>query len=66
MEEDIIWIDLRAACLKLTERQQTAVYLYLMGYTQAEIGGMMDCNQQAAGKHLRAAVRNLGQILAYR
>jgi DNA-directed RNA polymerase specialized sigma24 family protein len=66
MVEDSIclWMDIRSACDQLTARQQVALRLWLMGYTETEIGAEMGCAQQVAGRHIQAALRNLNQMLA--
>ena len=48
-------IDLDAALSSLTERQREVVLLYADGYTQREIGGMLEISHQSVSRILSRA-----------
>jgi DNA-directed RNA polymerase specialized sigma subunit len=55
--EDIATLnrDFEFACSELTQRQKTAVLLRKDGYTQVEIGAMMEISHQSVSRLLKRA-----------
>ena len=52
--------DLKRAMRSLTAAQYDAVlYVYIMGYTEAEAGGILGCGQRALHDRLDAALKKL-------
>lgn len=56
-------IDVQAAIHSITDRQRAALGLAIMGLTEEEIGQQMGITQQAASKHVAAAVANLNKAI---
>ena len=46
-------LDFEDSCVKMTERQKTAVLLHRDGYTLREIGAMLDISHQSVLRLLR-------------
>lgn len=56
-------IDLDAVLSTLTERQREVVQLYADGYTQREIGGMLEMNQSSISRILGNLRIKRGELL---
>lgn len=70
-ETDALWIAHLKNCLhvalfkEVTDRQREVLELFMQGYTQTEIAGMLNVNKFTISRTMNRALTNVARVLKY-
>ena len=70
-ETDALWIAHLKNCLhvalleEVTERQREVLELFMQGYTQTEIAGMLNVNKSTISRTINRGLTNVARVLKY-